>query len=227
MKFFLHNSYPYTIINLVASHYIYTDNCICAPIAQFTFYTPKNLILIHVCTVKFLLNLSIAFISYKKNITVFCKYVFVPFFILTVQLKKLFYKLSINQFRFAPTRPPTHWSGIFGAKSPGPACPQAAVAEAATAGVNLTREHAQLLNHQSEDCLTLNIYVPHQEEGEFFIFNWVFCAPFWGFFVGYFGIDVNVNCKLSFLNLFSIYCCTFMHCFKLRNQPGGGWVLHF
>ena len=48
------------------------------------------------------------------------------------------------------------------------------MAEAATAGVNLTREQAQLLNHQSEDCLTLNIYVPHQEEGEFFIFNWEF-----------------------------------------------------
>jgi hypothetical protein len=42
-----------------------------------------------------------------------------------------------------------------------------AVAGGAAGGpaANLTREQAELLSHQSEDCLTLNIYVPQQEEG--------------------------------------------------------------
>jgi carboxylesterase type B len=53
------------------------------------------------------------------------------------------------------------------AQSPGPVCPQLAAAEAGRAA-NLTREQAALLANQAEDCLTLNIYVPHQAEGEFF-----------------------------------------------------------
>jgi carboxylesterase type B len=46
-------------------------------------------------------------------------------------------------------------------------CPQLAAEEAGRAA-NLTREQAALLANQAEDCLTLNIYVPHQAEGEFF-----------------------------------------------------------
>ncbi len=72
--------------------------------------------------------------------------------------------------RFAPTRPPTHWSGVLLAQSPGPVCPQLAAEEAGRAA-NLTREQAALLANQAEDCLTLNIYVPHQAEGEFFTYT--------------------------------------------------------
>jgi carboxylesterase type B len=51
-------------------------------------------------------------------------------------------------------------------------CPQLAAEEAGRAA-NLTREQAALLANQAEDCLTLNIYVPHQAEGKFFTYIYI------------------------------------------------------
>ena len=71
--------------------------------------------------------------------------------------------------RFAPTRPPVHWSGIHSTTGYGPVCPQA-FPDISNASVSITkmplrrlqylRKIQPKLMHESEDCLYLNIYVP-------------------------------------------------------------------
>ena len=72
-------------------------------------------------------------------------------------------------FRFAPTRPPVHWSGIRSTTGYGPVCPQAFpdISNASVAITKMPLKRLQYLRkiqpkliHEAEDCLYLNIYVP-------------------------------------------------------------------
>ena len=71
--------------------------------------------------------------------------------------------------RFAPTRPPTHWSGVFSATSYGPVCPQTFPHTSyATEALLLLRRRLEnlrntqiCLDKQSEDCLNLSAAFDH------------------------------------------------------------------
>ncbi|KAA0201698.1 hypothetical protein HAZT_HAZT002341 [Hyalella azteca] len=55
----------------------------------------------------------------------------------------------VNANRLSPTRAPTKWRGVLTAVAHPPACPQ-----------RPPKKYQRLFQHQSEDCLYLNIYVP-------------------------------------------------------------------
>ena len=55
----------------------------------------------------------------------------------------------VNANRLSPTRAATQWRGVLAATTHPPACPQ-----------NPPSKYQKLFQHQSEDCLYLNIYVP-------------------------------------------------------------------
>lgn len=78
----------------------------------------------------------------------------------------------LNSFRFSPTRPPVHWSGIRSALVHAPSCPQAFpnIANTTAALRRMPRRRLEYLRNvrhslenQSEDCLHLNIYAPFVE----------------------------------------------------------------
>ena len=85
-------------------------------------------------------------------------------------------------FRFSPTRPPVHWSGVRRAVAHGPVCPQMFPPELAEADADeeavlkrVTRARLAFLRRmrsmmgperQSEDCLHLNVFVPIDAAGE-------------------------------------------------------------
>ena len=71
--------------------------------------------------------------------------------------------------RFAPTRPPVHWTGVLSATRHGAVCPQQLPDTANTTRALRTMSRRRLsylrsvkrsLGQQAEDCLNLNIYSP-------------------------------------------------------------------
>ena len=74
--------------------------------------------------------------------------------------------------RFAPTRPPVHWTGVLSATRHGAVCPQQLPDTANTTRALRTMSRRRLsylrsvkrsLGQQAEDCLNLNIYLPHHQ----------------------------------------------------------------
>ena len=85
---------------------------------------------------------------------------------------------SLIFFRFSPTRPPVHWTGVRSAMVHSPVCPQVLpeVSNATEALQRMSKRRFDYLNKvipqlqsQSEDCLFLNIYVPSKKRNPDFI----------------------------------------------------------
>ncbi|KAH0553957.1 hypothetical protein KQX54_006402 [Cotesia glomerata] len=111
----------------------------------------------------------------KKNIEASGPQISVPFPLHDRQLANGFVLLGIpyaeppvGPFRFSPPRSPRPWRDIRPAQEFAPVCPQVLPnlkAEVKTRHEYLGRLLSYLKN-QSEDCLYLNIYAPHQVEGK-------------------------------------------------------------
>ena len=114
------------------------------------------------------------FYKIENPIPLIQEYLNKPSLLYTTERSKIFAIIVIihrlfSSFRFAPTRPPVHWSGIRSATSHGPVCPQAFpdISNASDAITRMPLKRLQYLRriqpkliHESEDCLHLNIYVP-------------------------------------------------------------------
>ncbi|KAI4474385.1 hypothetical protein M0802_015629 [Mischocyttarus mexicanus] len=79
----------------------------------------------------------------------------------------------VGSLRFTPPRSPQPWRGVKHSLEFAPVCPQVLpnlTDEVKPARYEYLEKHLQYLKNQSEDCLYLNIYAPHQPEGKFFFF---------------------------------------------------------
>lgn len=75
----------------------------------------------------------------------------------------------VGSFRFSPPRSPQPWRGVRQSQEFAPVCPQVLPnlqEEVKPGRYEYLERHLPYLRNQSEDCLYLNIYAPHQAEGE-------------------------------------------------------------
>lgn len=74
-------------------------------------------------------------------------------------------KPPVGKLRFNPPVPPEPWSEVFNATEYGPICPQPSTI--------LTAMFVKKLKHSERDCLTLNIWVPEQNQGRLPVMFWI------------------------------------------------------
>ncbi|KAL0109256.1 hypothetical protein PUN28_014385 [Cardiocondyla obscurior] len=75
----------------------------------------------------------------------------------------------LGSFRFSPPRSPQPWRGVRQSQEFAPVCPQVLPnlrEEVKPGRYEYLERHLPYLRNQSEDCLYLNVYAPHQAEGE-------------------------------------------------------------
>ncbi|XP_043492818.1 uncharacterized protein LOC122518144 [Polistes fuscatus] len=75
----------------------------------------------------------------------------------------------VGSLRFTPPRSPQPWRGVRQSLEFAPVCPQVLpnlTDEVKPARYEYLERHLQYLKNQNEDCLYLNIYAPHQPEGQ-------------------------------------------------------------
>lgn len=130
--------------------------------------------------------------SRQSKINAFSNKLNIVFSLCIWKIYVLYYKVKFwnNYFhRFAPTRPPVHWSGVRECTSHAPVCPQTfqhinnmteALQKMPMRWLQFLRKVKPKLSQQSEDCLHLNIFVPKDGKKAFFHvlkINWaLYCS---------------------------------------------------
>lgn len=87
----------------------------------------------------------------------------------------------VGSFRFSPPRSPQPWRGVRQSQEFAPVCPQVLPnlrEEVKPGRYEYLERHLPYLKNQSEDCLYLNIYAPHQADGKY-EWSYVSRIPFW------------------------------------------------
>ncbi|KAK2589120.1 hypothetical protein KPH14_001945 [Odynerus spinipes] len=123
----------------------------------------------------------------------------------------------VSSLRFTPPRSPQPWRGVRQSQEFAPVCPQVLPNlrdEVKPARYEYLERHLLYLKNQSEDCLYLNIYAPHQSEGQrnlkkypvmVFIhgesFEWNSGNPYDGTILAAYGnvVFVTINFRLGIL----------------------------
>ncbi|XP_067206670.1 uncharacterized protein [Linepithema humile] len=123
----------------------------------------------------------------------------------------------VGSFRFSPPRSPQPWRGVRQSQEFAPVCPQVLPnlrEEVKPGRYEYLERHLPYLKNQSEDCLYLNIYAPHQAEGQknlrrypvmVFIhgesFEWNSGNPYDGTILAAYGniVFVTINFRLGIL----------------------------
>ncbi|XP_050461016.1 uncharacterized protein LOC126856509 isoform X2 [Cataglyphis hispanica] len=123
----------------------------------------------------------------------------------------------VGSFRFSPPRSPQPWTGVRQSQEFAPVCPQVLPnlrEEVKPGRYEYLERHLPYLRKQSEDCLYLNIYAPHQAEGQrnlrkypvmVFIhgesFEWNSGNPYDGTILAAYGnvVFVTINFRLGIL----------------------------
>ncbi|XP_070148724.1 uncharacterized protein [Polyergus mexicanus] len=123
----------------------------------------------------------------------------------------------VGSFRFSPPRSPQPWRGLRQSQEFAPVCPQVLPnlrEEVKPGRYEYLERHLPYLRNQSEDCLYLNIYAPHQAEGQrnlkkhpvmVFIhgesFEWNSGNPYDGTILAAYGnvVFVTINFRLGIL----------------------------
>ncbi|XP_066586115.1 uncharacterized protein [Prorops nasuta] len=123
----------------------------------------------------------------------------------------------MGPFRFSPPRSPQPWRGLRHSQEFAPVCPQVLPKlrdEVKPGRYEYLERHLPYLRNQSEDCLYLNIYAPHQPDGHrnlkkypvmVFIhgesFEWNSGNPYDGTIIAAYGnvVFVTINFRLGIL----------------------------
>ncbi|KAL0109258.1 hypothetical protein PUN28_014385 [Cardiocondyla obscurior] len=123
----------------------------------------------------------------------------------------------LGSFRFSPPRSPQPWRGVRQSQEFAPVCPQVLPnlrEEVKPGRYEYLERHLPYLRNQSEDCLYLNVYAPHQAEGQknlrkypvmVFIhgesFEWNSGNPYDGTILAAYGniVFVTINFRLGIL----------------------------